>query len=66
MAVGVPKKDWPHLTNSERRKIEVLQRRADWLRKRIEEKGYDYDKHELSSIEWALGKISALDMKTEA
>ena len=29
MSVGVPKKDWPHLTNSERRKVEALQRRAD-------------------------------------
>jgi hypothetical protein len=57
-----PREDWPHLTNSERRKVATLQCRADWLRQRIEvcEVEPVYDKAELAALQWALGRIATL------
>lgn len=48
------------MTSTEVERVEQLQRRAAWLKKRLSDyKGKDasYDRAELSALEWAIGII---------
>jgi hypothetical protein len=54
---------YSHYNSKERRKIGCLQRRAEWLRQRIEIGGdFTYDKQELSALEWVLGKLAVASL----
>ena len=49
-----------HLSSKERRFVGVLQKRAEWLARRIGEASHDltYDKQERAALQWALGVIA--------
>lgn len=52
--------EYSHLDHRERKKIVVLRRRVEHLKKRIERSPVDlsYDKAELGALVWALGYIA--------
>lgn len=49
---------YAHYNGDDRRKIVTLQRRAEWLRLRIDGNHLDHDRRELAALEWALGRLA--------
>ena len=52
--------EYEQYTGEERRRIEVLRKRRDWLKARVESSPVDlsFDKAEYSALSWALGVIA--------
>lgn len=49
---------YSHFSNRERKHIVMLQKRALWLVRRIEQLDQGWDKQELAALQWALGRLA--------